>query len=106
MGDGGWKGLLSVYSFNQPLWRYGRSSLVGGSGIVGEKGSPLASCFLHSLFLSVARRFLLLLLVWILGRVGISHGDAENMNEFKSRSCYWKQWSSISISICWLGSSF
>lgn len=88
MGDGRWKGLLSVYSFNQPLWRYGRRSLVGGSGIVGEKGSPLASCFLHSsLFLSVARHFLLLLLVWILGRVEISHGDAENMNEFESSSC-------------------
>lgn len=39
-------GLLSVYSFNLPLWRYERRGLGGGGGdgIVGDEGSPLASC--------------------------------------------------------------
>lgn len=59
MGDGRWRGLLSVYSFNQPLWRYGRRGLGGGGGgIVGEEGRPLASCFLHaSLYFSVSLSF-------------------------------------------------
>lgn len=63
MGDGRWRGLLSVYSFNQPLWRYGRRGLGGGGadGIVGEEGSPLSPCFLHaSLYFSLSFSYLFL----------------------------------------------
>lgn len=61
MGDGRWRWLLSVYSLNQPLWRYGRRGLGGGGadGKIGEEGSPLASCFLHaSLYISLSFSYL------------------------------------------------
>lgn len=102
MGDGRWRGLLSVYSFNQPLWRYGRRGLGGGGGgggIVGEEGRPLASCFLHAslyFYLSFSHLFFCLyhfICLFLpltpcldLGDVEIPHGDAENMNEVYCRS--------------------
>lgn len=89
--------MLSVYSFNRPLWRYGSQGLGGGGdgdGIVGEEGSPLASfsaCFslffCHSVIYCTPSSSFLLSLSSSYSMLGMSmsaeipHGDAEDMNE-------------------------
>lgn len=71
--------MLSVYSFNQPLWRYGRRGL-GGGGTVGEDRRCLIQSFIGLSLYDFLCVFIPLTPCLDLGmRMGveISHGDAE-----------------------------